>query len=88
MNCDFKNPAIGTLKAGGWIDTYDHVHGTEDPGLTYHGFLGPDQEAFIGKMDWIFMRGKVKAIDAQVITDSINGKFPSDHYFVSATVNL
>jgi len=88
MNCDFGNAAIDTLKAGCWVDTYGHVHGTEDPGHTYHGFLGPGFEAAIGKMDWIFMQGNMKAIDAEVITDSIDEKFPSDHYFVSATIIL
>ncbi len=86
MNCDFRNRAIDVLKAGGWIDTYCCVHGTENPGHTYHGFLGAKYDSAIGKMDWILMRGRMKAIDAEVITDSISGKFPSDHYFVSATV--
>jgi hypothetical protein len=39
-------------------------------------------------MDWIFMRGKMKVIDAEIITDSINERFPSDHYFVSATLSV
>lgn len=87
MNCDFRNRAIDIFKAGGWIDTYGCVHGTEDPGHTYHEFLGPQYDSAIGKMDWIFMRGRMKAIDVEVVTDSINGRFPSDHYFVSATLS-
>jgi endonuclease/exonuclease/phosphatase family metal-dependent hydrolase len=86
MNCDFKNRAIDIFKAGGWIDTYGCVHGIEEPGHTYHEFLGPKYDSAIGKIDWIFMRGGMDAIGARVITDSINGRFPSDHYFVSATV--
>jgi len=86
MNCDFQNTAIDTFKAGDWIDTYGCVHGTEDPGHTYHRFLGPEYDSDVGKMDWIFMRGRIKAVDAEIITDSIDGRFPSDHYFVGATV--
>ena len=86
MNCDSRNPAIDIFKTGGWADTYGAVHGTEDPGFTYHEFKGPRFVTPIGKMDWIFMRGTLKAVDAQVITDSRDGRFPSDHYFVSATV--
>jgi endonuclease/exonuclease/phosphatase family metal-dependent hydrolase len=88
MNCDFRNPAIEIFKTGGWIDTYAAVHGTEDPGFTYHEFVGPGFVSDIGKMDWIFMRGSLKAQQAEVIRHSRDGKFPSDHYFVSATLNL
>ena len=88
MNCDFRNPAIEIFKAGGWIDTYGEIHSTEDPGFTYHQFLGPGFVSEIGKMDWIFMRGKLKTSQAKVIRDSRDGRFPSDHYFVSATFSL
>ncbi len=86
MNCDFQNAAIDVLKSAGWLDTYADVHGTEDPGHTYHQFLGPQAKTETGKMDWIFMRGLLKVKDAAVIKDSDNGRFPSDHYFVSAVV--
>ncbi len=88
MNCDSRNRAIAIFKAGGWIDTYGAVHGTEDPGPTYHAFLGPRCDSSVGKMDWIFMRGRTQAVEAEVIRDSRDGQFPSDHYFVSATVNV
>ena len=86
MNCDCTDEAVGFLKAGGWADTYNAVHGTENPGLTRHDFLGPDCETRIGKMDWIFSRGRMKVTDAKVVDDSEGGRYPSDHYFVSATV--
>jgi endonuclease/exonuclease/phosphatase family metal-dependent hydrolase len=84
MNCDCRNKAIDILKSGGWSDTYGHIHGTEDPGHTYHAFVGSQHESGIGKMDWVFMRGKLRTVDAEIIRDSIDGLFPSDHYFVSA----
>ena len=88
MNCDTGNLAIGNFRKGGWVDTYGQVHGPADPGPTYHGFIGPDFKSNIGKMDWIFMRGAVNARHAEIIDDSREGRFPSDHYFVSATVEL
>ncbi|HCE45430.1 MAG TPA: endonuclease [Lentisphaeria bacterium] len=88
MNCDFSNKAIKVFKSGGWIDTFEAVHGNGNPGHTYHEFKGSECVSDIGKMDWIFMRGKIRATDAEVIKDCRNGKFPSDHYFVSATVDL
>ena len=88
MNCDAANAAIEAFKTGGWYDTYGSVHGTEDPGHTYHAFRGPAFKARIGKMDWIFVRGNVKPLHADIITDSLKGRFPSDHYFVSAELSI
>ncbi|MBU0714525.1 MAG: endonuclease/exonuclease/phosphatase family protein [Verrucomicrobia bacterium] len=86
MNCDSTNKTIAILKAGGWIDTYGTAHGTENPGHTYHAFLGPEYNSSIGKMDWIFTRGEILVNNAKVITHATNGRFPSDHYFISATL--
>ncbi len=88
MNCDTGNAAIDMFKSGGWIDTYGKVHGTENPGHTFHRFIGPKFDSRIGKMDWIFSKGKVQIIDATVIMDSDGDRFPSDHYSVSATINM
>lgn len=86
MNGDARNQAMASLKAGGWVDTYGAVHGTEDPGHTYHEFLGPRYRSKLGKIDWIFVRGAIKVIEAAIVTDSRGERFPSDHYFVEATV--
>ena len=86
MNCDAANPAIAVFRSGGWTDTYGAVHGTEDPGFTFHEFQGPAFESRVGKMDWVFTRGRVEVLDAAVIREARKGRFPSDHYFVSASV--
>lgn len=88
MNCDTTNLAIDIFKRGGWVDSYGAVHGTEDPGLTYHEFMGPDFVTDLGKIDWIFSKGALQVTGATVIADSRDGRFPSDHYFVSATFEL
>jgi len=87
MNCDAGNPAIQIFKAGGWNDTYEIVHRTEEPGFTYHEFLGPNCKSALGKIDWIFVRGEVKVLGAGIVSDSPAGRWPSDHYFVSATLS-
>jgi endonuclease/exonuclease/phosphatase family metal-dependent hydrolase len=86
MNCDEGNRAIAIFREGGWWDTYEAVHGTADPGFTYHGFKGPGFESDIGKIDWVFARGTVSVVGAELVTDARGGHFPSDHYFVSAEV--
>lgn len=91
MNASAKHPAIETLVAGGWHDTYAQVHGAADPGFTFHGFLGPKRAEKLGdkrgvKIDWIFTRGPVETRAAEIIRDGRDGRYPSDHYFVSAQV--
>lgn len=88
MNCDYRNPAIAILKAGRWQDTYALTHGTENPGHTYHAFKGSAFRSDCGKMDWVFVRGAVKTLGAGIVMDSKNGRFPSDHYFVSADLQF
>lgn len=88
FNCDRRNPAIARLLAGGWRDTYAAVHGPGDPGHTFHGFQGPAFRGETGKMDWVFGRGALRATAAAIIRHSENGRFPSDHYFVSADIEL
>lgn len=92
MNANMNNPAIKTLKAGEWIDTYGAVHGPKDPGFTAHAFKGEKNPATNTdgspklRIDWIFTRGPVKATSAAVLRHSRNGRYPSDHYFMSAEV--
>ena len=96
MNSDRTNPAIRAFKEAGWRDTYEAVHGPADPGPTVHWFLGPDHMKKTatfdwwpddqGKVDWIFVRGDVKVTDAEIVRDSHDGRYPSDHYFLSANL--
>jgi len=93
-NADVTNAAVSIIKAGGWLDTYAEVHGPEDPGYTFHAFLGsrfPEErppERVKGKIDFIFRRGPAEVLGAEIIRDSRDGRYPSDHYFVSAEVQF
>ncbi|MBN1491706.1 MAG: endonuclease/exonuclease/phosphatase family protein [Phycisphaerae bacterium] len=95
MNSKPSNPAIQCFKDGGWTSTYDTAHGVgADTGNTFHGFQGPKyaedspDKRVDGQIDWIFYRGKVKVLTADVIRDGRDGRYPSDHYFMSAEVVL
>jgi endonuclease/exonuclease/phosphatase family metal-dependent hydrolase len=88
MNCTCDNPAIASFLSAGWIDTYAAVHGTANPGNTFHGFLGTGFILEWGKIDWILVRGSLHIDGAAIINSSINGRYPSDHYFLSADVSM
>lgn len=88
MNADAANRAIQLFREAGWEDTYQTVHGTDEPGFTYHAFEGPAHAAQEGRIDWVFGRGLLRATHAEVVRDSRDGRYPSDHYFVSADIEL
>jgi len=88
MNCSPENRAIEIFKTA-WTDTYRCVHDEEYTGFTFHEFFVDKLNLEnLGKIDWIFMRGKVETIASEIIMDSVEGRYPSDHYFVSATVKI
>lgn len=88
MNCDRRHEPLAVFARYGWVDTYETIHGVQEAGCTFHNFLGPAYEANFGKIDWIFVKGDVQTVDAEIIKDHVNGRYPSDHYFVSAEVQL
>ena len=91
FNSDSENPVIRMIIAQDWKDSWSEVHGTSDPGFTYHGFLGPDKPQETGankKIDFIFSRGNIAVKRSGIIRDSMNGLYPSDHYFISADFEL
>ena len=85
FNADGQSPPIRNLSTS-WKDSYGVLHNGVDPGFTVHGFKGPKAATKKGKVDFIFCRGALKPIEAKVIKDNQEGMYPSDHYFVSATM--
>ena len=88
FNAGVANAVGEMLKKDGWQDSYAAIHGDIDPGFTAHGFKGESFGKAGRKIDFIFSKGNVKALNSQIIKDSLNGKYPSDHYFVSADLNF
>lgn len=95
MNADISNRAVQNFLADGWVDTYTAVHKAAYPDFTFHKFAGPgyvpDAEYMkgrIGKIDWIFVRGAVRPVRAGIVDDCVNGRYPSDHYFLTAELDL
>lgn len=94
MNCDIENKAIAEFFRAGWRDSWFEATGVREPGITFHEFEGPAfcrdmGEQGSGKIDWIFVRGPIQ-VTASAILDrpGKTGRYPSDHYFVSADLVL
>lgn len=88
FNVDAHNPAFGLVRDAGWSDAYAAIHGTRDDGPTAHAFRGPAGPAKSGRIDFLLTRGAVKPTAAEIIRDSREGRFPSDHYFVFAAIAI
>lgn len=90
FNSNKTSPEQKILHGAGWKDTYEAVHGTGDPGFTGHGFKVAEKTAAGegSKIDFVFFRGNVKPVEAEIIRDNENGHYPSDHFFVSSKVEF
>lgn len=86
MNCNSSNAAMKAFFDAGFTDTYEGVHGTLSPGETFHEFDGDATTLELGKIDWILSKGAVGATDARIVTANKDGRYPSDHFFVTAEV--
>ncbi|MBP7481197.1 MAG: endonuclease/exonuclease/phosphatase family protein [Lacunisphaera sp.] len=93
LNARVDNPVCKLVAQAGWTDSYAEVRGAAGDGFTVHGFKGPayerpDGRLPAGRIDFIFSRGAVQPTAAEIIRDGRDGRYPSDHYFVSAQIAL
>lgn len=90
LNSTMATAVYQQVKDAGWTDTYTSVNGNQEPGATVHGFKGelyvPKKDA--GKIDFIFSRGGFSTSRSRIIKDHKGDRYPSDHYFLSAEMQL
>jgi endonuclease/exonuclease/phosphatase family metal-dependent hydrolase len=68
------------------IDTYAKLHGpNNNGGGTYHGFKGKGAGA---RIDWIICSQEFEPIDSGIDTFNVDGRFPSDHFPVTAVLRF
>lgn len=84
FNCRFDSKVLQSLRSDAWKDAYETLHGQKEAGHTGHEFEGTAyaKAASKGRIDYTWYRGNVRPIKSKVIKDAINGKFPSDHFFL------
>ncbi|MFP4679900.1 MAG: endonuclease/exonuclease/phosphatase family protein [Chitinispirillaceae bacterium] len=63
-------------------DTFREVH-PKAKGGTFHMFWGKN---FGPKLDYIFVQPETDIVNARIIRSNMNGKWPSDHFPISADV--
>lgn len=89
FNANMNNNVIKSITLAGWTDIFAKLNPDNANIRSYHGFKGlHDDSGDSGRIDFIFSYGPVESIASELITDEINGMFPSDHFFLSADVEL
>jgi endonuclease/exonuclease/phosphatase family metal-dependent hydrolase len=84
FNCEPESKTIGILNQAGLHHTYNALNESA-PGCTYHGFIGGDDGEPI---DYIFVTPHIRILSAQVDTHKYNGRYPSDHYPITADLQI
>jgi len=67
------------------VDTFRVLHPDANDVGTFHNFKG-DRTG--DKIDFVLTTSDVQALDAQIIRDAADGRYPSDHFPVTARIRL
>ncbi|GAA3047139.1 endonuclease/exonuclease/phosphatase family protein [Streptomyces glomeratus] len=81
-----KNPVYDTLLGAGLVDTWDTAVEHTAPYGTFHGYRPP--RPYGDRIDWILATPGVTAHWASINTFAPDGRFPSDHLPVQASLTL
>lgn len=87
FNAAEDNPAFRALLGGpaGLADTFRKLHPQAKEVGTFHGFQGTVAG---GKIDAILASRHWQVLDAEIVRTQRDGRFPSDHFPVTAVVQL
>jgi len=83
--------ALGLPNAGAsrspvpMVDTFRTLHPNVKDVRTAHGFRGSRQG---NKIDYVLAPPAIQVLEAQILYDNIDGRYPSDHYPVTARLRL
>ncbi|MCH5720019.1 endonuclease/exonuclease/phosphatase family protein [Niabella hibiscisoli] len=84
FNSRFDSRVFNAVRAAGWKESYETLHGQNEAGHTGHEFEGTayTKAASKGRIDYIWYRGNIKPVQSKIVKDAVKGKFPSDHFFL------
>lgn len=85
FNTGEANPVQTQMREAGFRDTFRERHPDEKDVVTFNGW----NEAPTGdKIDYVFVQGATKTLDAEIVRDRVDGRWVSDHMPVTATIEL
>jgi len=83
LNAGEDSPPLGELRAGGLRDSFRDARPGAAPSGTFNGFTGESGGA---KIDYVLVDEGWSTVAAAIVRDHADGRFPSDHYPVVATL--
>ena len=89
FNSGIKDRPSQVLRAAGWHEMWETIHGQKEFGFTAHAFKGINYKPKnVRRIDFIYYHGDVTPLSSRVIDETIKGIYPSDHYFLVASFKL
>lgn len=88
FNAGRDHPVLRMMEDAEFRDSYREARDGHYRGNTFHGFQGEEYSGRPGQIDWVMLRGNIRVLGAEVIRDRVNGRYPSDHYFLEARLAL
>ncbi len=90
FNSGPDSQVVQAVLDAGWKDSYAEVYPGIIPETSTNGFKPHDAErnAKAKKIDFIFVKGPVCALQSTIIKEHFKGVYPSDHYFVDAVLDF
>lgn len=85
FNCGEDNKAIETITMSGFADSFRKNNVRTNNDGTFNGFKG-DKSG--DKIDYIFINNLFNSIASQIVYRNFNGKYPSDHFPVTAILSF
>lgn len=85
FNVGEANPVLDQMKAAGFRDTFRELYPDRKDVVTFNGWR---PEPTGDKIDYVFVEGATKTIEAEIVRDKARGRWISDHMPVKATVEL
>jgi len=86
LNCGEASAPLVVLRAAGLRDTFRDVHPAATAVGTFHAFRGGTTGE---KIDYVLASTGVRTLGAELLTaPAADGRWPSDHHFVMATVEF
>lgn len=88
----YTDPVLELFNKAGFVDTFAPHNIHELKSFTFHDNEGDHHDPLnshgLGMVDKILIQGDINSISFKVVTDSHNGKYPSDHYPAVAKLAL
>ncbi|MBL8842262.1 MAG: endonuclease/exonuclease/phosphatase family protein [Planctomycetes bacterium] len=86
LNCGETSAPLDALRAAGLRDSFRELHPDATAVGTFHAFRGTTDGA---KIDYVLVDRGFATLAAELLTaPATNGRWPSDHHFVTATLRM